>query len=128
MNAVHRKLPTETYLLFISDAVILQDIAEEIDLQRPGAAIQTAASLSEFMSAILPASAIRAVFVELELLGPYWTVVRDRLQEFGARIILLGDAIEDLADQGVHLDGTAALLRPYSAMDVARHIADDVIG
>ncbi|MGL4280891.1 MAG: hypothetical protein ACRCS0_11030 [Albidovulum sp.] len=128
MNAVHRRVPTETYLLFVSDAVILQDIAEEIGLQRPGAAIQTVGTLEEFMSAILPASTIRAVFVELELLGPYWTMVRDRLREFGARIVLLGNAVEDMADQGLHLDGAVALQRPYSASDVARHIADEVIG
>ncbi|HQU68778.1 MAG TPA: hypothetical protein PLI43_11375 [Albidovulum sp.] len=122
MDANHQAATGESYILFISDAVILQDIAEEIGLRKPGAAILIARSLGEFMTAVLPAARVRAVFVELELLGPYWEEARDRMRSLGARIVLMGRAVEDLADGGVHLAGVQVLLRPYSAEDVARHI------
>lgn len=124
MDANHHAPAGESYILFISDAIILQDIAEEIGLRKPGAAILIAATRSEFMAAVLPAASVRAVFVELELLGPYWEEARDRMHRLGARIILLGKAVEDLADGGVHLSGVQVLLRPYSAEDIARQIAD----
>ncbi|MCA0273368.1 MAG: hypothetical protein LCH69_15085 [Proteobacteria bacterium] len=124
MDANHHVPAGESYILFISDAIILQDIAEEIGLRKPRAAILIAATRSEFMAAVLPATRVRAVFVELELLGPYWEEARDRMRRLGARIILLGKAVEDLADGGVHLAGVQVLLRPYSADDIARQIAD----
>lgn len=124
MDANHHALTGDIYILFISDAIILQDIAEEIGLRKPGADIRIVTTRGEFMAAVLAAARVRAAFVELDLLGPYWQEARDRMRKLGARIILLGEAVEDLVDDGVHLAGAQVLLRPYSAEDVARHIGN----
>lgn len=124
MDASFQQDKVETYLLFISDAVILQDIAEEIGLQKPAAAILTVASLGEFMAVVQPNVRLCAAFVELELLGSYWIEAWERMRGLGARVILLGNAIEDMADRGVHVAGVRTLLRPYSGEDVARLVVN----
>ncbi len=108
-----------SYILFLSETVIADDIAEEIAYNKPNSNVRQVSRLAEFIDAISGNCPIEASFIELDLLGGSWDAALDRLRKINARIVLFGDAAEDLADRHRHIDGTSFLLRPYNRRDVA---------
>ena len=108
-----------TFLLFLRDRIIAEDIAEEIALRAPRAEVRSVVSRAEFMSALRRTPVPAGVFVELEAFGAHWPLARDSLASLGTRIVLLGAAAEDLAERGLSPAGTRLLARPYGAADIA---------
>ncbi len=109
----------ESYILFLSDTIISEDIAEEIGLNRPHANIRQVSTLAEFMDAIARERCIRACFLELHLLGPYWDAAHDRLRNARAQIVLCGDEVDNLAARGETIAGARFLPRPYGLRELA---------
>lgn len=109
----------ESYILFLSNTIMSEDIAEEIGVNRPRAHVRQVSTLAEFMDAIAAGRCIRACFLDLALLGPYWDVAYDRLRSARAQIVLCGDEVENLAARGETIAGARFLLRPYSLRDLA---------
>lgn len=107
------------FVLFLSDRIVAADIADEIRLQRPGAMLLLPEDRARFMAAIDRFPAATAVFVDLGLLGPVWDMARQRLVGRLCRIVLCGDAADDLAARGETVAGAAILARPYSAADLS---------
>lgn len=113
-----------SFLLFFSDAVLAEDIAEEIGLRLPGSPVRRISGMVDFMDALARKEPIRAGFIELQLLGPYWDAAYDRLRERGARIVLFGDAAEALAERRQDIPGVSILPRPWRAGDIERLLRD----